>query len=149
MMSWKPLVIYDGQCNICAGNLPWLYRLDWLKRFDALPYQSEEVYRRYPMVKRAECEEAMHVAFPNGRIYQGTDAFRAVFLRMPLTFVVGVVMAIPPMPWLLRKLYPLLARNRYRIGGTCNWQPPAEIAGETRPPRKAAAARIGRPTTDH
>src|SRR5579872_1760595 len=117
LMAFKPLVIYDGQCNICAGNLTWLYRLDWLKRFEALPYQSDEVYRRYPQVQREECEQSLQVAFPNGRVYQGADAFREVFLRMPLMFVVGLVMAIPPMPWLLRKLYPVLARNRYRIGG--------------------------------
>jgi predicted DCC family thiol-disulfide oxidoreductase YuxK len=115
----KPLVIYDGQCNICAGNLPWLYRLDWLKKFDALPFQSDEVYRRYPGVARADCEHALHVAFPNGSIYKGADAFRAVFLRMPATAVVGLLMSIPPILWLFEKLYPLLARNRYRIGGTC------------------------------
>src|SRR5262245_21721158 len=36
----RPLVVYDGSCGICAGNLPWLHRLDWLGRFDDLPYQS-------------------------------------------------------------------------------------------------------------
>lgn len=111
----KPLVIYDGECAICAGNLPWLHRLDWLKRFEDLPYQSPEVYRRFPQLKPRDCEQALHVAFPDGRTYRGADAFRVIFLRMPLTWIVGVLMGIPPLPQLLRKLYPILARNRYKL----------------------------------
>ena len=118
-MRHKPLVVYDGACNICGGNLKWLYRLDWLRRFDALPYQSDEVYRVHPQLTREACEQALQVAFENGRVYSGADAFREVFLRMPLTFPVGVLMALPPIPWTLRKLYPILARNRYRLGGHC------------------------------
>lgn len=115
----KPLVVYDGECNICAGNLPWLHRLDWFRVFDDIPYQSQELYDRYPQVQRAECEQALHVVFPDGRIYRGSDATREVFLRMPLTCLVGVVMAIPPIRQVLRYLYGILARNRYRIGGKC------------------------------
>ncbi|MFI5106968.1 MAG: thiol-disulfide oxidoreductase DCC family protein, partial [Terriglobales bacterium] len=61
----------------------------------------------------------MHLVFPNGKTYTGADAFRQIFLRMPLMFPVGLLLSIPPLPWVLRKLYPILARNRYRIGGTC------------------------------
>jgi len=116
----RPLVVYDGSCGICAGNLPWLHRLDWLGRFDDLPYQSEEVYRLFPQLHRTQCEQALQLAFPDGRVYAGAEAFRAVFLRMPLTLPLGLLMAIPPLPWLLRKLYPVLARNRYRLGGHCS-----------------------------
>jgi len=115
----KPVVLYDGTCGICAGNLKWLYRLDTLKKFDDMPYQTEGLQQLFPNLKVEECEKAMHLVFPDGRIYAGTDAFRQVFLRMPLMFVVGLVMFIPPIPWILRKLYPVLARNRYKLGGTC------------------------------
>jgi predicted DCC family thiol-disulfide oxidoreductase YuxK len=116
----RPLVVYDGACGICAGNLPWLYRLDWLQVFDALPYQSDEVYRRVPRLTRAECETALQLALPDGRIYSGADAFREVFLRMPGTAPVGALMALPPLGGLLRRLYPVLARNRYKLGGQCH-----------------------------
>ena len=115
----KPVVIYDGTCGICAGNLKWLHRFDSLHKFDDMPYQAEELLRFFPHLKLEECEKAMQLVFPDGRTYTGADAFRKIFLRMPVTFLAGVIMAIPPMPWLLRKLYPILARNRYRIGGQC------------------------------
>ena len=115
----KPTVIYDGPCGICAGNLKWLYRLDTLKKFDAIPYQTEGLLVRFPHLKMEECEKAMHLVFPDGRTYTGSDGFREVFLRMPLMCLFGVIMSIPPLPWILRKLYPVLARNRYKVGGSC------------------------------
>jgi len=115
----KPVVIYDGSCGICAGNLKWLHRLDWLKKFDAMPYQASELLRFFPFLKLEDCEKAMYLVFPDGRAYSGADAFREIFMRMPLTFLAGLMMAVPPLPWLLRRLYPVLARNRYRIGGKC------------------------------
>ena len=114
----KPIVIYDGECNICAGNLPWLHRLDWCHVFDDMPYQSPGL-DRYPQIQRADCEQALYVIFPDGRVYRGSDATREVFLRMPLTCLIGLVMAIPPLRQLLRYGYAILARNRYRIGGKC------------------------------
>jgi predicted DCC family thiol-disulfide oxidoreductase YuxK len=126
----KPVVIYDGTCGICAGNLKWLYRLDTLKKFDATPYQADDLLRLFPHLKIEECQQTMHLVFPDGRTYKGADAFRQVFLRMPLMFLVGVLLSIPPLPWVLRKLYPILARNRYRIGGKCELPVQPELKDE-------------------
>jgi len=115
----KPIVIYDGACGICAGNLKWLYRLDTLKKFDSMPYQTDKLPVLFPHLNLEQCEKAMHLVFPDGKTYTGTDAFREIFLRMPLMFVLGLIMSIPPIGWMLRRLYPVLARNRYRLGGTC------------------------------
>jgi predicted DCC family thiol-disulfide oxidoreductase YuxK len=131
----KPVVVYDGTCGICAGNLKWLYRLDTLKKFDATPYQADDLLRLFPHLKLAECEQTMHLVFPDGRTYAGADAFRQVFLRMPLMFPVGVLLSVPPLPWILRKLYPILARNRYHIGGKCEL--PAEAALKEEPAIKS------------
>ena len=93
-MLRKSLVVYDGACGICGGNLKWLYRLDWFRRFDALPYQSDEVYKASPQLTREACEQALQLVLKNGRIHSGTDAFREVFLRMPLTFPVGLLITL-------------------------------------------------------
>lgn len=115
----RPVVVYDGACGLCAGNLKWLYRLDHLDVFEAISYQSETLAARFPNLRREECEQALQLVFTDGRTYAGVDAFREVFLRMPLTFLVGVILWIPPVSWLLRRLYPILSRHRYRLGGTC------------------------------
>ena len=115
----KPVVVYDGVCGLCAGNLKWLYRLDHLHVFEAAPYQQDDLYLRFPQLKREACEQALQLVFADGRVYAGVDAFREVFLRMPLTFLVGVLLWIPPLAWWLRKLYPIVSRHRYRLGGTC------------------------------
>ena len=117
--NFKATVIYDGSCNLCAGNLKWLKRLDWLGKFDSLPYQSDEVYQRFPKLTRSDCEKAMQVVLPDGYIYSGADAFRKIFLRMPLMMVIGILMAVPPMPWVLRKLYRIFAPYRYHLSGKC------------------------------
>ena len=127
----KPVVIYDGACGICAGNLKWLYRLDTFKKFDAMPYQADELLAFFPALKMEDCQNAMHLVFPDGKTYTGADAFRKIFLRMPLMFPVGLILSIPPIPWLLRKLYPLLARNRYRIGGHCEVTLPSKSLSKT------------------
>ena len=115
----KPLVVYDGACGLCAGNLKWLHRLDWLEIFQDIPYQDESLKTVWPKADIQACEQAMHLVFPDGRVYRGADAFREIFLRMPATFLTGILMAIPPIPALTRRLYPVLARNRYRLGGHC------------------------------
>ncbi len=115
----KITVIYDGSCNLCAGNLHWLHRLDWWHRMEALPFQSDEVFERFPKLTRAECEKAMQVVLEDGRVESGAAAIREVFLCMPATWVVGIVMSIPPFACILDRLYRKWAPYRYAFAGRC------------------------------
>lgn len=90
-----------------------------LKVFDSLPYQSDQVKTLFPDIKTEDFQNSLHVIFKDGRVYTGSDAFRVVFLRMPLMFLIGLLMGIPPLSWILRVLYPYLAKNRYKLGGHC------------------------------
>lgn len=116
----KPLVIYDGECGICAGNLKWLDRIDILKVFDSLPYQSDEIQKLFPNINPQDFEKSLHVIFQDGRIKTESDAFSAIFLRSPFTFPIGILMNIPPISWILRHLYLYIAKNRYKLGGHCS-----------------------------
>ena len=112
----KPLVIYDGACGLCVGNLKWLRRFDRLGIFRPIAYQDPTLKTYWPAADRKRCEEALHLVLPDGRIFRGAEAFREILMRIPMAFPFGLLMAIPPLPWILRTAYPLLARNRYFLG---------------------------------
>lgn len=122
----RPVVVYDGGCGMCKGNVKWLARLDWLGVFEAMPYQDPRMYDLFPRLDPKRCEQEMHLAFPDGRVFAGADALRQVLLRLPAAAPLGLILSIPPLPWVLRRLYPVLARNRHRLGGRCPIKPPEE-----------------------
>lgn len=117
--GFRGTVIYDGSCQLCAGNLKWFHRLDWLHHFDSLPYQARELHTLFPQLDPLECEKAMQLVMANGRVYSGSEGFRHLFLRMPSMLLVGLVMSVPPLPWVLQHLYRRFAPYRYLLSGRC------------------------------
>lgn len=120
-------VIYDGSCGFCVGNLKWLGFLDRLHLFQSVPYQAADLHVRFPSLRQAECEKSMHLVLSDGRVFSGADAFREIFLRTPLLFWLGYLMRMPPLPWASKRLYAVLARNRYRLGKACKWHGPLAL----------------------
>jgi len=108
----KPLVVFDGECDFCAASLVWLKRLDWFHVFDSAPYQNKSLYTSHPTLSPDACEQAIHIIFPNQQIYSGSDALREIALRLPLLFWAGLLLMLPPIRQIAKKLYPLMARNR-------------------------------------
>ncbi len=119
MNEMKTAIIYDGACGFCAKNLKWIRRLDWLKKFETLPFQDDAVYTRFPQLKREECEKAMHAVLPNQSTFAGAEAFREVFLRMPLTCPLGLILCVPPVMWVAQRCYRVVAAHRHSLGESC------------------------------
>lgn len=117
------IVVYDGGCGMCRTGARWIERLDWRHALSAVPLQSEALYRSLPALDPAACHAAMHVVLPNGRIRVGGDALRAVLVRLPLTLPVAVLLAIPPLPALVRAVYPWFAARRSAHSATCGLRP--------------------------
>ncbi|MEI8041020.1 MAG: DCC1-like thiol-disulfide oxidoreductase family protein [Verrucomicrobiota bacterium] len=74
----KPLMIFDGGCNLCAL---------WIRRWqhatgdsvDYLPFQDPRVAARFPELRRDRCEAAVQLIEPEGDVYAGAEAvFRAL-----------------------------------------------------------------------
>ena len=130
------LVVYDGACGFCAGNLKWLNRFDWFGAFSPVPYQDSNLKKLWPAADIQACEKALHLVLENGRVYEGADAFREIFARMPGTFLMGFLMRIPPLPGLFRWIYPYMSRNRYLLGGRCRMQPLQTLVGEAKGEQK-------------
>lgn len=124
-------VIYDGHCGMCSSGATLLKKIDWLNNFTYIPYQDLALYIRYPKLNPAACEQALHVIMPDGEIIAGANAIRAVLWRTPLTFLVAWVLMLPPLPWVFRKLYPVIAKNRYLISDRCRIKTPLDPLAKT------------------
>lgn len=114
----KTIIIYDGSCNICVGGTDWLSRMDSTGKFLLMPYQDENFLKRYPAINPNDCELYMHVITPEKKIYKGADAFAEVWMRLNgWTKIIGWLMKLPVIIHIARLLYPMIAKNRYLIGG--------------------------------
>jgi len=112
------VVIFDGQCRICTGQIR---QLRWWDRGGRLAYLSlhdPEVYRRYPDLTHERLMEEMVVVDRQGRRHGGAEAVRYLTRRLPSLWWAVPVLHIPFSLPLWRWLYRLIAKYRYRFGKT-------------------------------
>lgn len=125
----KAVVLYDGECPLCRRGVRILKRLDWLRR---LQYQDCRDAAHLPpcavpLVPR-ELIEQMHLVTPDRRrVRVGFGAFRWMAWRLPLTLPVAPLLYVPGVPWLGRKAYLWVAKNRFDLvpcdDGGCRIRP--------------------------
>ncbi len=127
------IVVYDAGCGMCSAGSRWIQRLDWLRVVSPVPLQSAALYVRMPALNPQACWQAMHVVLPGGRLRIGGDALRAVLARLPLTMPLAVILAIPPLPGLVRAVYPWFANRRRAISAVCGLNP-RQAGGRSLPP---------------
>jgi predicted DCC family thiol-disulfide oxidoreductase YuxK len=127
----KAVVLYDGGCPLCRRSVRLLKRLDWLKR---LHYQDcRDIANLPPSAVPLDPKrllEEMHLVTPDRkRVLTGFAAFRWIAWRLPLAWPVAPLLYLPGVPWLGRRLYLWVARNRYDLvpckDGACEVRPPA------------------------
>lgn len=126
------VVIYDGDCGICARVKNIVESLDWLGTMRWIPLHSAEA-AGYGIPREA-LERAVYLV-TGSRTTSGFAAVQGMILRIPVAYFVAASI-ISKRPWtallfafLLSPLagpigqpaYELVARNRYRIAGsTCD-----------------------------
>lgn len=125
-------VLYDDGCSFCCFQMRLITWLDWFNRFRMVPISHPEVASLAPGLSQHALLEAMHCVTMDGRIYRGARAIRFLSLRMPLAFLLGLVMYIPGVIWIAERVYAWVSRNRYWISrwfgcqGACAVLPPRE-----------------------
>ena len=110
-------MIFDGGCGLCGAGSRWIARLDWLGTISSLPLQSPALARLG--LDPTACLQAMHVVLPGNRVRTGGDAVRAILARLPLSMPLALCLAVPPLPALVRAVYPWFAARRRDISATC------------------------------
>jgi len=122
-----PLLLFDGQCNLCTGAVQFVLRRDRRARFRFAARESAAGRAVLAQLGLPEQPESI-VVVHRGRVWTRSAASLAVARRLPFPWPLASVFWIVPSP--LRDLvYRWIAKNRYRWFGkrdTC-WVPTPEL----------------------
>lgn len=121
---WSPpdkpglaVLIYDGRCTFCERQSARLMR--WVRRDSLVRVSFHEpgVLERYPALTREQCDRAMQLVLPDGRIVAGARAVaEAIRLRRRIGWMANVYY-LPGLRWMIDRGYDWIARHRYRLAG--------------------------------
>jgi predicted DCC family thiol-disulfide oxidoreductase YuxK len=113
------VVIYDGDCKFCTGQVQNLARWDGSgRRLAFLSLHDPEVANRYPDLTYDQLMEQMYVVDRRGNRHAGAEAFRYLTTRLPKLYLLAPLMHIPFSMPLWRWGYRQVAKRRYRLGKT-------------------------------
>lgn len=126
MNATRPILIFDGVCNICSLGVRIVLRHDRAGAFDFAFAQGPvgaALKRRHGMPDNLETVTVVDGA----RVYVKSDAALYVARRLPFPWPLLGLLRLLPRAWRDR-LYDLVARNRYDWFGrrdACFQPPPA------------------------
>ncbi|MEN5179665.1 thiol-disulfide oxidoreductase DCC family protein [Comamonas odontotermitis] len=111
-----PLTIYyDASCRMCNAEMTNLMLRNDAGRLIFVDASSADL-RDAPATKDA-LMRAIHGVAADGRVYIGVDCLVRAYLGIGWAWVPNLV-NLPGMATAARKLYPWIARNRYRLPQT-------------------------------
>ena len=121
----RPVILFDGVCNLCTGSVQFVIERDSRKRFRFASLQSPIAEK---LLGRRDDLESM-VLVQDGRIYRKSTA--ALLIARRLDGLWPLLAAFLVVPRFLRDaVYDWIGRRRYRMFGkrdTC-WVPRPELA---------------------
>lgn len=110
------VVIFDGDCRICTGQIRRLARWDWGGRLAYLSLHDAEVARRWPDLTHDALMEEMYIIDRRGRRHPGALAVRYLSRRLPTLWWLAPVLHLPGTLRFWQWLYRQIAQRRYRFG---------------------------------
>lgn len=115
--------LFDGRCFICLSARKVIKSLDWLNRIEFIDLHEREVWRsRWPELDEARLMGAIHVLQDDGRLCAGYDGIRRLLKEVPPGWPFWLLMRLPGLDWLGRRVYRLIADRRCHINRLCGRQ---------------------------
>jgi len=131
-VSDRPVVLFDGECNLCAGVVTWVldHEADHEIRFASLQSAHAAALLRSVGMEPPDADPDTIVVIEGGQGYLGADATIRIarHFREPYRSIAGVGLAVVPKT-VRDGLYREVARNRYRWFGRRDrcWIPGPEV----------------------
>jgi predicted DCC family thiol-disulfide oxidoreductase YuxK len=125
----KPVIVFDGVCNLCNSVIDFVIRYDIQKIFLFAP--SQGAYGKQLLKKTGIKNTAAEsiVLTDHDRIYKKSTAALKIFKRLPFPVNLLYFFIIFP-PWIRDPVYDFIARNRYKWFGKkpdCRLPAPSEM----------------------
>lgn len=109
------MMIYDGDCGFCRSSVAWL-RARLPDDCRTVAYQSLDLDRFG--LTTSDAEAAAYWVDGEGGLHRGAAAIAAGLRACGGAWgVLGRVLEVPPLSWLARGVYAVVARNRRRMPG--------------------------------
>ena len=127
-VSTRPLILFDGVCNLCHGSVRWVLARDKRARFEFASLQSQVAAKALEGAWPEETPPDSIVLIVGDQILIRSDAAIEVGVQLGFPWCLGVTFKILPRR-LRDAIYKWVARNRYRWFGqrdSCSLPSPGE-----------------------
>lgn len=124
----KPIVVFDGVCNLCNASVDFIVRHDPKGVFQFASNQSEPGQRILAAAGVAAVDTDTIVLAVDGEFFDRSSATLQIAKRMGFPWNLAYVFAIVPR-FVLDAVYTLIAKYRYRVFGrkdSCRLPTPEE-----------------------
>lgn len=108
----KPIIFYDGYCNLCKSSVQFVLRRDRKGIFDYIPLQEQ---KNTEIKFDQNLPETVFLKLDN-KLYKESDAvIRILILSSRFKYPLYVLFLIPK--FIRNFIYKLISKNRYRWFG--------------------------------
>ncbi len=117
MNSFKPTLLFDGDCGICSWASDRAQSIDSAGRWSVVPYQvwSDNELAPWGLNQQA-CGEYLRVLLPDGTVHSGIYGIMRFMLDHAKTAPLAVpIYLFPPLLWFVGVVYEFVARNRRAV----------------------------------
>ena len=117
VLASRPVLVYDGDCAFCTTSVRFIERRIPVSA-EIVAWQFADLEALGTTAERAQ-RELLWVHAP-GQVVGGADAVAALLVESGGWWrLLGRAAQIPPLQWIARAVYRLVAANRHRLpGGT-------------------------------
>ncbi|PIO48350.1 MAG: hypothetical protein CMR00_05315 [[Chlorobium] sp. 445] len=116
MLIPRPILLYDGYCNLCIRLVRWLETMNQdgeHYRMEFVPFQhADDLIAQFALKKEA-LRSSLHVIDEQGRVYQRSAAIEKLSEKFPLLKLTSPLWKVE----FSDALYDTVAENRYKLFG--------------------------------
>ncbi|MCK5637664.1 MAG: DUF393 domain-containing protein [Flavobacteriaceae bacterium] len=112
----KPIILFDGVCNLCNGSVQFILKHDCKKQFLFASLQSDAAAKLLLQLNNKNNELKSLILIEGNKIYKKSDAVLKIARRLDPFWNVFYVFKIIPKA-LRDMVYNIVAKNRYKWFG--------------------------------